>query len=68
MKKALIHAAAFCTRFGLSLFAAWIVSGPLIRSATRERGYAGAVGGEWLVIVGAFFLTYYLASKHIRPP
>ena len=61
----------FCVLFiklTMSLLAAWIVSIYLIMQATQERGYAGAYGGEWIVIIAVFFFAYYLVSKRIRPP
>jgi hypothetical protein len=36
--------------------------------AAAERGYEGAYGGEWLLIIAVFVLTYYLTAKKIRPP
>ena len=54
MKAALLYIGAFITRLALSLFVAWLVSGPMIAAAARERGYEGAYGGEWLLILAAF--------------
>ena len=63
-----IRAGLFFVKFAASLFTAWLVGIHLIPLAAAERGYEGAVGGEGLVIIGVFILTYYLCSRKIRPP
>jgi polyferredoxin len=60
------HLALLFVKIALSFFAAWVVSGPLIEAAAQERGYTGAVGGEWFVIIGTFALTYYLTALLIK--
>ena len=72
LKKALIFSGIrlglFIARLALSFLAAWLVSIPMIAIAAAERGYEGAYGGEWFVIIGAFALTYHLTGKVLRPP
>jgi hypothetical protein len=61
----------FLIRVVLALFAMWLVAPSMIDAATRERGYSGAIGGEYIVIIGIGIVVYLLltfATKRIRPP
>ena len=48
-----------CTSFMI----ASVVARFAIPWAAAERGYDGAYGGEWALIIGAFFLSYWALSK-----
>ena len=65
-KELLRRISLFIIRIALSLFAAWLVSIPVIPLAAQERGYTGAYGGEWLLIIAVFIAAYYFTSKILR--
>jgi len=74
-KKALIRGgilfAMFLVRVMLSLFTMWLVAPTMIEAAAKERGHHGGIGGEWIVIIGAGVLVYFLLTlivKRVRPP
>ena len=46
-------------KIGAAIISAWLVSLWAIPFAIRERGYIGAVGGEWLLILFIFSITYF---------
>ena len=50
-------------RLSPSLLATCVVNIILIEVAAWERGYAGAYGGEWFLIIVAWFLTFYLLTR-----
>ena len=50
----------------LSYLVAWINSLWLIPWAAAERGYEGAYGGEWMLIMLAFIGTYWALSRYIN--
>ena len=60
------YAGLICIRIALSLIFTWLVSWPLIVIAAGERGYTGAYGGEWLLIVSVFIAAFYLSTKLIQ--
>lgn len=43
-----------------ALLASWIVAQMVIPLAEAERGYSGAYGGEWYLIIAVLVGTYYL--------
>lgn len=47
----------------IALFFAWLTSLWLIPLAAMERGYEGAYGGEWLLIVAVFMGVYWAVSE-----
>ena len=47
----------------ISLIPASLLGILLIPYAAQERGYSGAYGGEWLLIIGAFCITYWLLTR-----
>lgn len=53
-------------KLAISVFVAWVCSLQLVPLATAERGYSGAYGSEWFLIIGAGALTYYLLSAKRR--
>ena len=57
------HVVFLCIRLVLSLIIAGLVSLPLTAMAAKERGYTGAYGGEWLLIIAIFIFTFWLTSK-----
>ena len=68
MRRIGFYAVLHFLRLALAFLTAGLVSRPLIAMAARERGFEGAFGGEWILIIGVFVLTYYIAAKKIRPP
>ena len=52
--KALVTVAKFLSSIAMSI----IVCQFLVPLAAAERGYAGAFGGEWILIIAAFFVSY----------
>jgi len=63
-----IHGGIHLIRLAVALFTAWMVSIPMIALATAERGHPDAIGGERMMIIATFILTYYAATKHIKLP
>ena len=63
--KTAICAGAFIIRLTLSFIAARLVSVPMIAAAAQERGYEGAYGGEWFIIIGAFFFAYHFLTHYL---
>lgn len=47
----------------ISLIPASLLGILLIPYAAEERGYSGAYGGEWLLIIGSFCITYWLLTR-----
>lgn len=47
----------------ISLIPASLLGILLIPYAAQERGYSGAYGGEWLLIIGSFCITYWLLTR-----
>lgn len=47
----------------LAMLASWSTAQIVIPLAAAERGYTGAYGGEWYLIIAVFVGTYYLFSK-----
>ncbi len=47
----------------ISLIPALTLGKHLIIYAERERGYSGAYGGEWLLIIGLFCLEYVIFTR-----
>ena len=62
------HGGIHIIRLAVAFFVAWMVSIPMIALATAERGHPDAYGGEWMLIIAAFVITYYIATKKIRLP
>lgn len=65
LHKGLTRTAVFTVKIGLAIFAAWLVSLWAIEAAYNQRGYS-AVGGEWILIIGAFGYTYYKLTEHYK--
>jgi len=61
-----ILAAVEAIKIGCAGFVYLLIKEPLVMAAARERGYTGAYGGEWLLIIAAVALTYYGATKFFR--
>ena len=49
-------------KIALSALVAWLIAPDLIAAAAKERGYEGAFGSEWFLIIGAAGVTYYLLT------
>ena len=47
----------------ISLIPASLLGIWLIPYAAQERGFSGAYGGEWLLIIGSFCITYFLLTR-----
>ena len=56
----------------ISLIPASLLGKILIPYAAQERGYSGAYGSEWILIIGSFCITYWLLTigfeKWIQTP
>jgi hypothetical protein len=50
-------------KIAVSGFVFLLIKDPLMTIAAKERGYEGAYGGEWLLIIAAVALTYYAATR-----
>ena len=46
----------------ISLISASLLGKVLIPYAAQERGYGGAYGSEWILIIGSFCITYWLLT------
>ena len=62
----LINFCYLVARLVISLAASMLIGMPMIDFAAAERGLYGAFGGEWLIILGAFGLVFYLTGKMYR--
>ena len=62
------HGGIHIIRLSVAFFTAWMASIPMIALATAERGHPDAYGGEWMMIIATFVITYYLATKRIKLP
>lgn len=62
MKIYLIKVYYAVLRASTSFLVATVVAKFAIPWAAAERGYDGAYGGEWALIIGAFFLSYWALS------
>lgn len=47
----------------ISLIPARLLGNILIPYAEQERGYSGAYGSEWILIIGSFLVVYYVLTK-----
>ena len=46
----------------ISLIPARLLGNILIPYAEQERGYSGAYGSEWILIIGSFCITYWFLT------
>jgi len=65
IRNALLLAVEFI-KISIAFMVAWLNSLWLVPLAAAERGYTGAYGGEWLLIIGFFIFTYWIATKAIH--
>lgn len=64
-RRAIAKVSVTVTKVALSFLMAWLTSLWAIPAAYAERGYNG-IGGEWLLIIGAFWFTYWALTSGIR--
>jgi hypothetical protein len=65
LRSALILAVAII-KGAISLFIGWLSALWLVPAAAAERGYEGAYGGEWFLIIGSFVITYWALTVGVE--
>lgn len=65
LQRAIARTILFLIKTAISTFAAWLISLWAIPAAYAERGYS-AIGGEWILIIATFSLTYWAITARLR--
>lgn len=63
MLRILAWAIFYITKIILAIIPASLMALWAIPYAAMERGYTGAIGGEWLLIILTFLFSYHQVTK-----